>query len=166
VRRIRLKLETATHESFAPFGALPADEGSEHDTARLEFLLDDGGLNFISHTNDEIPFADDGAACCELLNRHDTHTQTLVPYDTDAYAVVAPAGVDFSQPEHFGTVRAFLLPRYAVVHLSRGTWHWGPYPLAAESVRILNVQGRGYPDDNGIAWLARDHDTTYEIERG
>ena len=154
-----------THESWAPFGAVPSDEGTEHDTAALEFLLNDGGVNFISHSNDEIPFTDDGAACCELLNRHDTHTQTLMPFDTDGYAVVAPAAVDFSEPEHFETVRAFFLPRLSVVHLARGTWHWGPYPLTDPTIRIFNIQGRGYPNDNGIAWLARDHDTTYEIGR-
>ena len=165
MRCINLSLERVTHESWAPFGAIPSDEGTEHDTAALEFLWNDGGVNFISHTNDEIPFTAAGAACCELLNRHDTHTQTLMPYDTDAYAVVAPAGVDFSQSDHFATVRAFHLPRLSVVHLARGTWHWGPYPLADESVRIFNIQGRGYPNDNAIAWLARDHGVTYDIDR-
>jgi ureidoglycolate hydrolase len=165
VDRVTLRLEPVTHESWAPFGTIPSDEGTAHDTTRLEFLWDDGGVNFISHTNDEIPFTEAGAACCELLNRHDTHTQTLMPFDVDGYAVVAPADVDFSLAEHFETVRAFFLPRLSVVHLARGTWHWGPYPVDAERIRIFNIQGRGYPNDNGVAWLARDHGVTYDVER-
>jgi len=110
-------------------------------------LWADGHVNFIGHTNDEIELSAAGGALCDLLNRHDTHTQTLMPFDTDAYAVVAPASVDFSRPEHFETVRAFHLPRLSVVHLARGTWHWGPYPMHADSVRIFNIQGRGYAQD-------------------
>jgi ureidoglycolate hydrolase len=158
----QLRLEDVTHASWAPFGSVPSDELTEHDTADLEFLWNDGHVNFIGHTNDEIERTERGAYC-DLLNRHDTHTQTLMPFDADAYAVVAPADVDFSRPEHFDTVRAFVLPRLSVVHLARGTWHWGPYPLDAERVRIFNIQGRGYARDNGIAWLARDLGVRLEV---
>ncbi len=164
--RVRLRLEPVTHDSWAPFGSIPSDEGTEHDRADLEFLWDDGHVNFIGHTNSELTFTGDGAARCELLNRHDTHTQTLMPVDADAYVVVAPAAVDFCEPSHADEIRAFALPQFSVVHLARGTWHWGPYPLTAERVRIFNIQGRGYRDDNGIAWLARDHDIFVEVERG
>lgn len=152
----------ATAESFAPFGALPPDEGDGAPTADLEFTLADGWVNYIGHSIGEIDVVD-GALRCGLLNRHDTHTQTLMPVSGDAVVVVAPAAVDFSQPAHFDTVRAFLVPRYTCVHLSRGTWHWGPYPLRADSVRIFNIQGRGYADDNEIVWLARDHATVYDV---
>ena len=53
-----------------------------------------------------------------------------------------PLNIDFSEPEHFDAVQAFYLPQHAVVHLARGTWHWGPYPLNA-NLRIFNIQGRG-----------------------
>jgi ureidoglycolate hydrolase len=158
----RLELEDVTHSSWAPFGTIPSDEQTEHDTADLEFLWNDGHVNFIAHTNDEIERTASGSYC-DLLNRHDTHTQTLMPFDADAYAVVAPAAVDFSRPEHLATARAFRLPRLSVVHLARGTWHWGPYPLGAERVRIFNIQGRGYACDNGIAWLARDLGQRLEV---
>ena len=112
-------------------------------------------MNFIGHTLDELEVVD-GWLRCELLNRHDTHTQTLMPMSGDAIVVVAPAAVDFSEAGHFDTVRAFTLARHTCVHLHRGTWHWGPYPLDAPSLRIFNVQGRGYAADNGIAWLTRE----------
>jgi hypothetical protein len=49
------------------------------------------------------------------------------------------------------------------VHLHRGTWHWGPYPLGAETVRIFNIQGRGYPLDNGIVEFAATHGVAYDV---
>jgi ureidoglycolate hydrolase len=162
VRTVTLDLLPATRESFAPFGVIPPEEGDGNPTADLEFLWNDGSVNFIGHTLDELETRA-GHLRCELLNRHDTHTQTLMPMDADSVVVVAPADVDFSQPEHFDMVRAFALARHNCVHLHRGTWHWGPYPLGTSSVRIFNVQGRGYADDNGIAWLARDHGVVYEV---
>ena len=161
-RIVELKPVAATIESFAPYGVLPPDEGDGNPTADLEFLLHDGWVNYIGHSLDEIVVRA-GRLRCELLNRHDTHTQTLMPLDNDAIVVVAPPGADFSQPADFDAVRAFALPRLTCVHLHRGTWHWGPYPMRAEHVRLFNIQGRGYPNDNGIAWLARDHGVVYEV---
>ncbi|HEY5173662.1 MAG TPA: ureidoglycolate lyase [Acidimicrobiia bacterium] len=159
---MRLEAPPATRASFAPFGALPPEEGDGNPTADLEFLWNDGSANFIGHTLDELAVVD-GWLRCELLNRHDTHTQTLMPMSGDAIVVVAPAALDFSAPAHFDAVQAFTLARHTCVHLHRGTWHWGPYPLDAPSVRIFNVQGRGYAKDNGIAWLTRDHGVVYEV---
>jgi ureidoglycolate hydrolase len=161
-RAIELVPAAATRESFAPFGMLPPEEGDGNPTADLEFLWSDGSVNFIGHTLDELEVRD-GRLRCELLNRHDTHTQTLMPMSGPAVVVVAPAALDFSEPAHFDAVRAFALPRHSCVHLLRGTWHWGPYPVGANELRIFNVQGRGYANDNGIAWLTRDHGVVYEV---
>ena len=162
MRSVTLEPIAATAASFAPYGVLPSDEGDGNPTADLEFLQDDGWVNYIGHSLDEIE-VHDGFLRCELLNRHDTHTQTLMPVTADAVVVVAPAEYDFSEPEHFEAVRAFALPRLTCVHLHRGTWHWGPYPVGTDFVRMLNIQGRGYPNDNGIVWLARDHDVVFEV---
>ena len=139
-------------------------EGDGNPTADLEFLWNDGWVNFIGHTLDEIEVRD-GRLRCELLNRHDTHTQTLMPMSGDAIVVVAPADVDFSEPAHFDTVRAFALPRHTCVHLHRGTWHWGPYPVGRRRCPHLQHPGPWFADDNGIAWLTRDHDVVYEVTR-
>ena len=162
MRTVRLDAEPVTRAAFAAFGAVPPEESDANPTADLEFLWNDGSVNFIGHTLDELEVID-GWLRCELLNRHDTHTQTLMPMSGDAIVVVAPADVDFSETAHFDTVRAFVVARHTCVHLHRGTWHWGPYPLDAPSVRIFNVQGRGYAKDNGIAWLTRDHGVVYEV---
>jgi ureidoglycolate hydrolase len=162
VRTITLNPTAVTPEAFAPFGVLPPDEGDGNETADLEFLLNDGWVNYIAHTLDEIEVID-GMLRCDVLNRHDTHTQTLMPMSGPAVLVVAPAGIDFSEPAHYDTVHAFFLPQHACIHLRRGTWHWGPYPVGANEVRIFNIQGRGYPNDNGTVQLVRDHGLAYEV---
>jgi ureidoglycolate hydrolase len=162
-RIVRLALDEVTPESWAPFGTIPSDEKTEHDNADLEFLWNDGHVNFIGHSNDEIERSPAGGALCDLLNRHDTHTQTLMPFDGDAFVVVAPATVDFSRPDDLDTVRAFYLPQLSVVQLARGTWHWGPYPMHASSLRIFNIQGRGYFHDNGIAVLYPNLGVRFEV---
>src|ERR1051325_7670787 len=123
-RTIELTPEPATRDAFAPYGVIPPFEGDGNPPADLVFTRDDGWVNFIGHSLDEIEVRD-GRLRCELLNRHDTHTQTLMPMSGDALVVVAPPDVDFSEPAHFSTVRAFALPQYACVHVHRGTWHWG-----------------------------------------
>ena len=159
---LQLVAEPVTAEGFAPFGVLPPLEGDGRPTAALEFTRADGWVNYIGHTLDEIEVAD-GRYRCELLNRHDTHTQTLMPMSGPAVVVVAPAALDFSDAAQLAEIRAFLLPQYACVHLFRGTWHWGPYPIGAATLRIFNIQGRGYTTDTGIAALKSDLSTIVEV---
>jgi ureidoglycolate hydrolase len=60
-------------------------------------------------------------------------------------------------------VRAFVLQPGETIVLHRGTWHWGPFPIgAATSVRLLNVQGRRYADDNASIDLTTN--TGYVVE--
>ena len=95
-----------------------------------------------------------GGLRCEVLFRHATHTQVLMPLDTVAVIVVAPAGLAMTGPLDIDEVRAFLIEPLDSVVLHRGTWHWGPYPVGSESVTLFNVQGRRYAEDNASADLA------------
>jgi len=93
---------------------------------------------------------------CELLNRHHTATQALIPLGgSPAVVVVAPPEVDFSDPGHLDTIRAFTISDNLGINLAIGTWHWGPYPLGAE-VHLANFQARDVAGDNEIAYLERD----------
>jgi ureidoglycolate hydrolase len=152
-------------QSWAPFGQLPVDETEPIDDTHLEFLWDDPHVNFIGHTYDEIQHSSDGALC-DLLNRHDTATQTLMPMNMDAFVVVAPRDVDFSAADHLSTIRAFVLRRYECVNLARGTWHWGPFPVSEGRVQLFNVQGKRFAEDNAIAYLERDNGTLVEVALG
>lgn len=153
-----------TEEDFAPFGVLPGDEGGGGPTADLEFTRHDGWVNYISHRVEEAERSESGFYC-DHLNRHDTHTQTLMPVDSDAVLVVAPSGVRFDSAADLDAVRAFTIAKLEVLHLRRGTWHWGPFPLGADRVRLLNVQGRGWPQDNTVADLASILGTIFEVPR-
>jgi ureidoglycolate hydrolase len=163
VRIVTLEPQPLTTAAFMPFGVLPRDEGVEP-TADLEFTLDDGWVNYISHSLDEIDVVN-GALHCDVLNRHDTHTQTLMPVSADAVIVVAPADVGMTTEAEVESARAFVVRRYECVHLRRGTWHWGPYPLDAAALRIFNIQGRGYPNDNGVAALTSGLGTVIAVTR-
>jgi ureidoglycolate hydrolase len=162
LRSVVLEAVPLTGDAFAPFGVLPPNEGEEP-TADLEFLLNDGWVNYIGHTLGEIDVVD-GALRCDVLNRHDTHTQTLMPVSGDAVIVVAPAANPLANADDIAAARAFVMRRYDCAHLHRGTWHWGPYPIGADTVRIFNIQGRGYPTDNGVAALARDLGVVLDIQ--
>ena len=141
--------------SWAPFGWLPvADTDPSDGEHRLAFEWDDAHVNLIGHRRDEVTDLGD-ALRCDVVYRHDTHTQVLMVLDHPAVLAVAPASVDFSSPLDAATLAAFLLPPLRPVVLHRGTWHWGPFPRHADLVTLFNVQGLRYAEDNASVDLAR-----------
>ena len=89
-----------------------------------------------------------------MLFRHDTHTQALMALDVPAVIAVAPADVEFDRPDEVESIRAFRLEPLEPLVLHRGTWHWGPFPIEADEVRLFNVQGLRYAEDNRCVDLA------------
>lgn len=137
-----------TSEAWAPFGWLPVLDTDPSDGAEtLAFEWADPHLNVITHTRDEVAHTDDGPVC-DRLYRHDTHTQALMPLNCAAVVAVAPASTTFDEADDVGLIRAFRLAPQDVLVLHAGTWHWGPFPIGDEPVRLLNVQGRRYAEDN------------------
>jgi hypothetical protein len=146
VRQVRA--DRLTETGWEPFGWLPRPDTDPRDGAgRLAFEWGDPHLNLIQHSLDEVGRVDGGLRC-ERLFRHDTHTQALMPLDSDAVVAVAPAGVTFSDAVDADRIRAFWLAPQAAIVLHRGTWHWGPFPIGHDVVTLLNVQGLRYPEDN------------------
>jgi ureidoglycolate hydrolase len=141
-------------DTWAPFGWLPVDDTDPSDGSHvLEFAWGDAHVNRIAHRRDEVAEVPGGLRC-EVLFRHATHTQVLMPLDTVAVIVVAPAGLAMTGLSDVDEVRAFLIEPLDSVVLHRGTWHWGPYPVGSDSVTLFNVQGRRYAEDNTSADLA------------
>jgi len=100
---------------------------------------------------------------CDLLNRHHTATQALIPLGgSPAVVVVAPREVDFSDASHLDSIRAFTISGQQGINLAIGTWHWGPYPAGPE-VHLANFQARDVANDNEIAYLERDLGTVVEV---
>ena len=139
-----VQAEPLTAEAFAPFGQV-IDRGD------MVMELRDGEafhLNVLSY--DRHPLE------CDHLNRHHRATQALVALaGRPTLVVVAPKEHDFSTRDHLSSVRAFVCDGPAGINLALGTWHWGPYPLM-DHVDLVNVQGKGFADDNEVAHLNRD----------
>ena len=156
--------ETVTTEAWAPFGWLPrADTDPSDGDDTLEFARGDAHLNTIQHRADEVEVTTSGLRCA-VMYRHDTHTQVLTPLDASSVLAVAPAATAFGSPADVTLIRAFVVDPGQTVVLHRGTWHWGPFPIrGARSVRLLNVQGRRYADDNASVDLTARTGRVIEI---
>jgi ureidoglycolate hydrolase len=153
VRR-RVVPEPLTAEAWAPFGWLPvADTDSRDGEQRMAFEWGDAHVNIIGHARAEVPETADGLRC-EMLFRHDTHTQSVMSLDVPSVIAVAPAAVAFAAPADAERIRVFRLEPLEPLVLHQGTWHWGPFPAAADSVRLFNVQGLRYAEDNACVNLA------------
>jgi ureidoglycolate hydrolase len=140
--------EPLSEEAWAPFGWLPvADTDPRDGEHRLSFAWDDVHVNIIGHARAEVPETGHGLRC-QMLFRHDTHTQTVMSLDVPAVIAVAPAVRDFSAAADADSIRVFRLEPLQPVVLHRGTWHWGPFPVDADAVRLFNVQGLRYAEDN------------------
>ncbi len=151
VATVHLRADPLTPAAFAPFGQVLAREPDE---ATLE--VRDGeelALNILSYER--------GPLRCDHLNAHHKSTQALFPM-RPTVLVVAPAGTAFDAPSDVDLARAFVVDDTAGVNLALGTWHWGPYPIA-ERVDIVNLQGKGFAQDNEIAYLARDLHVVVQI---
>jgi ureidoglycolate hydrolase len=163
VGMVTIEARPLTGEAWAPFGWLPVDDTDPTDgTQTLHFEWADPHLNVIAHAYDEVEHTDRGAVC-SVMYRHDTHTQALMPLNCDAVVAVAPATVTFEAEGDLDTLRAFLVHPLDVLVLHRGTWHWGPFPLGTVPVRLLNVQGRGYLDDNSSVDLIERRGSVVEV---
>jgi ureidoglycolate hydrolase len=154
MRTVALAAEPLTADAFGPYGWIPVPDTDPADGEQtLTYAWADPHLNTIEHTFEEIEHGDDGAPHCDRFYRHDSHTQALMPLNVDAVVAVAPSATEFRDLSDLDDVRAFLLHPQDCFVLHRGTWHWGPFPLGPEPVRLLNVQGRRYADDNASVVL-------------
>jgi ureidoglycolate hydrolase len=161
-RVIAVEAQPLGSEAFGPFGTLPRPEGDPEDRVHLHFEWDDAHLNLIEHRPDEVARGERGWICGRMY-RHDTHTQALVPLNCDCVLAVAPATVDFAHPDDLDSIRAFHLSPLEAFVLHQGTWHWGPFPTGAEAVRLLNLQGWRYREDNAAVDLVEAAGATVEV---
>ena len=143
-----VRAESLTEAAWAPFGWLPvADTDPRDGEHRMTFAWADAHVNLIGHRRAEVPETDHGLRC-EMLFRHDTHTQALMPLNVPAVIAVAPAGTEFEVAADADSIRAFRIEPLDALVLHRGTWHWGPFPIVGDEVRLFNVQGLRYAEDN------------------
>lgn len=143
-----------TEDGWAPFGWMPVDDTDPADGRhRLAFEWQDPHLNVIAHDAAEVERRGE-ALHCDGLYRHLTHTQALLVLDARALVAVAAPGTAFARAADAGQIRAFVLQPLDTFVLHAGTWHWGPFPFESDRVRLLNLQGLGYRQDNERVDLA------------
>jgi ureidoglycolate hydrolase len=153
-RRRAVVAQPLSEDAWAPFGWLPvADTDPRDGKQHMTFEWDDAHVNLIGHGRNEVPDTADGYRC-EMLYRHDTHTQSLMPLNVPAVIAVAPANIEFTDEGEAGLIQAFRLEPLEPLVLHRGTWHWGPFPILGDEVRLFNVQGLRYAEDNRCVDLA------------
>jgi Ureidoglycolate lyase len=146
--------ERLSEFAWAPFGWLPvADTDSRDGEHTMTFKWDDAHVNIIGHFRDEVPQTERGLRC-DMLYRHDTHTQSLMVLNVPAVIAVAPAGVEFTVEGDREAISVFRIEPLESLVLHLGTWHWGPFPVEAPEVRLFNVQGLRYAEDNRCMNLA------------
>ncbi len=146
--------EPLTAGAWEPYGWLPLPDTAPGDgLQRLDFEWNDPHANIISHARDEISY-EGSTPLCEELYRHDHHTQVLLVLDSEALMVVAERSVSFDRPADREELRAFHLRPLDRLVLHKGTWHWGPYPLGTDQVRLFNIQSIAYLEDNTRVDLA------------
>ena len=155
-RIVTISAQPLTAEAWQPFGQVIG--GPDQGSVECVLELRDAAvfhLDVLSYTWHPLR--------CDLLNRHHTATQALIPLGGDpAVVVVAPGTVDFSDPSHVESIRAFTISGHQGINLAIGTWHWGPYPLGPE-VHLANFQARDVANDNEIAYLERDLGVVVEV---
>lgn len=160
---VTIEPEPLTAAEWAPFGWLPVEDTDAADgRATLAFEWADAHLNVITHAHDEVAWSDAGA-WCTVFYRHRTHTQALTPMNGVSLLAVAPAGVELAAAADLDAVRAFRLEPLDTFVLERGTWHWGPFPVGPDPVRLLNLQGRRYREDNDSVDLLAALDARVEL---
>jgi ureidoglycolate hydrolase len=146
--------ERLSAEAWAPFGWLPVADTDPADGAhRMAFEWGDAHVNLIGHARTEVPETGRGFRC-EMLYRHDTHTQALMPLNVPGVIAVAPAGTEFADVADTALIHAFRIEPLEGLVLHQGTWHWGPFPIEGSEVRLFNVQGLRYAEDNRCMDLA------------
>lgn len=163
--RFSVRAERLTAAAWAAFGWLPVADTDPADASfEYEFAWNDTHVNVITHTADDVERSGD-ALVCDRFFRHESHTQVLLPLDAESVIVVAPASTSFADRSDLAAVRAFRLAPLDGITLFRGTWHWGPFPTGAVPVRLWNVQGKRYTEDNACADLSALLGTALEITR-
>ena len=163
---ITIDAESFTPEAWGEFGWVPVPDDDPTDGIHaLEFSWEDAHLNYITHAPDEVERIGENFVVNRLYH-HDTHTQALMPLNGPSWIAVAPAFVDFTYAQQAKSVRAFLLDPLACIVLHRGTWHFGPFPRGPEPLRLLNLQGRRYEDDNAFVDLDEVAGTRVAVRAG
>jgi ureidoglycolate hydrolase len=143
-----LAAQRVTEASFAPFGRVL---GSDLDdlSRRVVGRFRNGQEPMPSIIHEINP---DGVPSCGWLARHHDQTQALTPIDGPIVVVLVPPGRDPLAPDARAAAGVFVADVGEGIQLDEGVWHWAA-SVQRGSVRVANVQGNRWPDDNEVLSL-------------
>ena len=147
VRTIRAS--TIDPEGFAPFGRVLGTDDAAPDE-RVVGRFSNGQQPMPSVIRE---FNPDGVPHCDWLARHLDQTQALTPIDGPIVVVLGPPGTDPTSETGFAALRAFVADIGEGLQIDEGVWHWAA-AVGRVPVRVANVQGHRWPEDNEIVSLA------------
>ena len=147
----QLPAARVTDEAIAPFGRVLGHD--DDDAARRVVARFHRGQEPMPSIILEVN--PDGVPSCGWLARHHDQTQALTPIDGPIVVVLAPAGSDPLADEGRAAARAFVADVGEGIQLDEGVWHWAA-SVRRGSVRVANLQGHRWPDDNEILSLEDD----------
>ena len=164
-RTHRAALEPRRRESFAPFGVIPPDEGDGNPTADLEFTRDDGWVNFIGHTLDEIEVRRRAAALRAAQPPRHAHADADADERRRARGGRAGRGrlLRARALRHGAGVRAAAATRVCTCTAARGTG--ARIPSAPSTCASSTSRAAAGRPTTAIVELARDHGVVYEVTR-
>ncbi len=90
--------------------------------------------------------ARDGKFQIMALEHHNYTAEIMMPMDDDMVLCLAKAGSEAEPCRE--DLEAFIVPRYTMVHLNPGVWHYMPLPMHKTEVNVLVVlPERAYHND-------------------
>ena len=153
--RRKIGPEPLSEEAWAPFGWLPvADTDPRDGEHRLSFAWDDVHVNIIGHARAEVPETGRRPPLPDALPARHPHPERHVARRAGSHCRGARPRSISRIPADGESIHVFRLEPLEPLVLNRGTWHWGPFPIADDHVRLFNVQGLRYAEDNTCIDLA------------
>ncbi len=140
-----LRVGSLTSATFAPFGTLLGEPQTQptlnrgditywHATSDLAGLANSGVTgHLIAHHRDFV---------LTQIERHNQTPEAFIPLQNSSVLVVAPPG-DFE----ISRMQAFVLEPGCGVLLSKGTWHWAPFPISLTAQFLLVLRRETVLDD-------------------
>ena len=136
----QVKVETLTHEAFAPFGQfynLEKPEGHALCGELHQFFPD----RLTADCNHRVGYSPILVKKPEkmVITQQEYHTTTwemIMPLDDDMILHVAPASAGVPVTEQ---AQAFIVPKHTLVKMNAAIWHLAPLPASKEQLTAMII---------------------------
>ena len=120
----------------------------------MTFEWADAHVNLIGHARSEVPETTRRPALRDALPPRHPHPGPDAAERSGRDRGGARRASSSTDEAEADAIRAFRIEPLESLVLHQGTWHWGPFPIEGPEVRLFNVQGLRYAEDNRCVDLA------------